>query len=141
MRYNKDMKNKEFDLSVSDLGYKKTTDYVEDLIKNGADFCCDKIEEGPISLYYNRDCEPKVKDFYAAGITDTRLIAYFYSTLIHLENFDVYSTNSNYALEPLEKFSNKEFKKFKLLNKKYYKEVYKQMILRQEKAKTEEETL
>ena len=135
---------KDFDLDM--LGYKKTTAFFEDLIKNGDEFCCEKLETtgGVFSLLranLSRDCAPRVQDFYDAGIKDTKVIAYYYATLAHYDLYTVFSKNLKKDIQPLENYSKEEDKKFAKMQKLYYREAYKQMILRREKAKTEEETL
>ena len=129
---------KDFDLDL--LGYKKTTTLFEELIKNGDEFCCDKLEEtgsvfSLLRTNLSRDCAPRVQDFYNAGIKDTKVIAYYYATLTHNDLYTVFSKNLRKDIQPLEIYSKKEDENFKEMQKLYYKKAYEQMILRQEKVK------
>ena len=131
---------KDFDLNL--LGYEKTTALFEELIKNGDEFCCDKLEDtgNMFSMFranISRDCEPRVQDFYNAGIKDTKVIAYFYATLTHYDDYTVFSKKLGKNIELLEDYSPKEHEKFKVMKKLYYRDAYKQMFLRQEKLKEE----
>lgn len=138
------MENKVNDLDLDFLGYNKTTALFEDLIKNGDEFCCDRLEEtgGVFSIFranISRDCAPRVQDFYNAGINDTKVIAYYYATLAHDDLYTIYSKNLRQDIKPLEKYSKKEDKNFEALKNLYYKQAYKQMFLRRERAKMEKE--
>lgn len=129
---------KDFDLNL--LGYEKTTALFEDLIKNGDEFCCEKLEEtdGVFALFgviIKRDCSPRVQDFYSAGIKDTKVIAYYYATLTHIDGYSVFSKISGENVKSLENYSKEEDEKFAKMQKLYYRDAYKKMIERKEIAK------
>ena len=134
------MENEVKDFDLNSLGYQKTTALFEELIKKDDEFCCERLEEtgGVFDLFgviIKRDCEPRVQDFYNAGIKDTKVIAYYFARLTHLKGYKVFSKILGENVKPLENYSKEEDEKFAKMQKLYYRGAYREMFQRKEIAK------